>query len=162
MGRARCRRQVPIGSMAIAGRRFAMTDSVSPKKRSEIMRSVGSQNTRPEVATRRLLHGLGYRFRIHRRDLPGTPDIVFPSRKKVIFVHGCFWHQHDGCSKARMPKSRTHFWEEKFRRNRARDVRNVSDLREVGWMAAIVWECEIKRPTRLAEIVAETVAFVRR
>lgn len=126
------------------------------------MARVRSQNSAPEILLRQALFAGGLRYRLNTKGLPCKPDVVFPGAKLVIFVHGCFWHQHDGCSKARMPKSRTHFWEEKFRRNRARDVRNVSDLREVGWMAAIVWECEIKRPTRLAEIVAETVAFVRR
>lgn len=148
MGRARCRRQVPIGSMAIAGRRFAMTDSVSPKKRSEIMRSVGSQNTRPEVATRRLLHGLGYRFRIHRRDLPGTPDIVFPSRKKVIFVHGCFWHGHR-CRYGKLPKSRLDYWRPKINGNRKRDAKKIKLLREAGWAAAVIWQCELRTQSGL-------------
>ncbi len=106
------------------------------------MARVGQKNTKPELIVRKLLHGLGYRYRLHRRNLPGTPDICFPSRKKVIFVHGCFWHRHEGCRRTTTPKTRTDFWEEKFRQNVARDRRKIDDLQKLGWNALVVWECE--------------------
>ncbi len=106
------------------------------------MASIRAKNTRPEITVRRLLHSLGYRYRLHRRDLPGTPDICFPGRKKVIFVHGCFWHRHEGCRRTTTPKTRTSFWENKFTANMVRDRRNMSGLAEIGWEAIVVWECE--------------------
>lgn len=107
------------------------------------MASVGQKNTGPEMAVRRLLHRLGYRYGLHRRDLPGCPDLVFRSRRRVVFVHGCFWHGHD-CRKGRPPTSRVEYWSEKIGTNRARDARNVNDLEERGWEVCIVWECEVK------------------
>lgn len=107
------------------------------------MARIGSKNTAPELMVRRLLHGLGYRFRLHRRDLPGTPDIVLPSRRKAIFVHGCFWHGH-GCRIGRPPKSRPEFWGPKLDRNKARDEENSEALRREGWEVAVVWQCETK------------------
>ena len=106
------------------------------------MARIRAKNTRPEITVRRLLHSLGYRYRLHRRDLPGTPDICFPGRKKVIFVHGCFWHRHEGCRRTTTPKTRTSFWENKFTANMVRDRRNMSGLAEIGWEAIVVWECE--------------------
>lgn len=120
-----------------------MADTRSPEQRSRIMRAVGTKNTEPEVALRCLLHALGYRFRLHRRDLPGTPDIVFPSRRKAIFVHGCFWHSH-GCLKGRAPKSRKEYWEPKLVANRQRDARNERELEGIGWQPFIVWACELR------------------
>ena len=114
------------------------------------MARIRARDTRPEVAVRRLLHSLGYRYRLHRRELPGSPDICFPSRKKAVFVHGCFWHRHDGCARATTPKTRTSFWEDKFHKNVIRDRRNMTDLAEFGWDATVVWECEIKNLERLA------------
>ena len=111
-------------------------------ERSANMARIRAKNTGPELTVRRLLHSLGYRYRLHRRDLPGTPDICFPGRKKVIFVHGCFWHRHAGCSRTTTPKTRTSFWENKFTANVVRDRRNLSGLAEVGWDAIVVWECE--------------------
>lgn len=96
-----------------------------------------------------MLHGFGYRFRLHRRDLPGTPDIVFPSRRKVIFVNGCFWHAH-GCRIGQPPKSRRRYWMAKLERNRARDRRNLAELQSIGWKALTVWQCETRVPKRLA------------
>ena len=106
------------------------------------MARIGAKDTRPELAVRRLLHRLGYRYRLHRRDLPGRPDICFPGRRKAIFVHGCFWHRHDGCRRTTTPKTRTSFWTAKFEGNIARDRMNLSDLGKLGWKAIVVWECE--------------------
>jgi len=122
-----------------------MVDFVSAEKRSNIMRGSRSKNTRPELRVRRLLHAMGYRFRIHGNRLPGKPDVVFPGRKKAILVHGCFWHQHDdpACKVARQPSSNTAYWSEKFARNRERDTRNLDALSAAGWSVLTVWECEI-------------------
>ncbi|WP_144930201.1 MULTISPECIES: very short patch repair endonuclease [unclassified Pseudomonas] len=112
--------------------------------RSEIMRSVKSQNTTPELLIRSLLHRLGFRFRLHRKNLPGSPDIVLPRYRAVIFVHGCFWHRHPGCRLATTPKSRQDYWLPKFMANVERDLRNTKALQEMGWQVIVVWECEIK------------------
>lgn len=120
-----------------------MVDRVSKSVRSHIMARVGSKNTRPEMSVRRLVHSLGYRYRLHRRDLPGTPDLVFVARRKVILVHGCFWHQHD-CSQASRPKSNTRYWNRKLQRNVERDQKNASALVAKGWDVMTVWECETK------------------
>lgn len=114
------------------------------------MARIGSKNTAPELIIRRMLHAMGYRFRLHRRDLPGKPDIVLPGRKKVIFVHGCFWHAH-GCRIGRPPKSRPEFWKPKLARNRARDLANIEALEREGWEVATVWQCEIKDRAGLTE-----------
>ena len=118
-------------------------DTLTPEQRSERMSRVRSKDSKPELAVRRLVHGLGYRYRLHRRDLPGTPDLVFVGLKRVIFVHGCFWHQHPGCKNARMPKSRQDFWPTKLAANVARDERHLRALRELGWKTMVVWECEL-------------------
>ena len=116
----------------------------TPEERSRVMRQVKSQDTSPELRVRKLLHGLGYRYRLHRRGLPGTPDIVFPARRKVIFVHGCFWHGH-GCKRgARTPKTNRAYWEGKIGRNRDRHERSCAALAEAGWRVLTVWECEIR------------------
>jgi len=107
-----------------------------------MMASVGSADTKPEKIVRSILHALGYRFRLHRKDLPGSPDIVLPKYKKVIFVHGCFWHQHEGCAKAKRPTSRMRFWDKKLDGNMSRDKQNISELRTAGWTVNIVWECQ--------------------
>lgn len=112
------------------------------------MARIGSKNTAPELTVRRLLHGLGYRFRLHRRGLPGTPDIVFPGRRRAIFVHGCFWHGH-GCRIGKPPKSRPEFWAPKLDRNKARDEENCDALRRAGWDVAVVWQCEVKEKETL-------------
>ena len=115
------------------------------------MARVGPKDTKPELVVRRLLHRLGYRFRLHRNDLPGTPDVCFPGRKKVIFVHGCFWHRHAGCRRATTPKTRTFFWKEKFVQNVARDHRKLTGLRRLGWHTLVVWECETENESELAD-----------
>ncbi len=119
-------------------------DKLSAKRRSANMRQIRSKNTAPELLLRRMLHRLGYRFRLHRKDLPGKPDLVFPSRRKVIFVHGCFWHQHSGCREGRVPLSRREYWEPKLGRNQARDAASQASLEEQGWQCLVIWECEMK------------------
>jgi len=123
-----------------------MTDTVSPKKRSENMRRIKSKDTKVELIVRKLIWSLGYRYRLHRKDLPGKPDIVFRGKKKVIFVHGCFWHQHDdgNCKIVRKPKSNTSYWSKKLERNIERDRFNQEKLQDLGWEFLIIWECEIK------------------
>ena len=110
--------------------------------RSALMSRVKAKDTKPELRVRRSAHGLGYRYRLHRRDLPGSPDLVFPGRRKVLFVHGCFWHRHQGCRKTTMPKTRAKFWQRKFDDNVRRDERVIAALRDLGWDVLVVWECE--------------------
>jgi len=112
------------------------------------MSRIGGKDTAPELLVRRLLHALGFRFRLHRKDLPGTPDIVFPSRRKIIFVNGCFWHAH-GCRMGRPPKSRPEFWIPKLRKNSLKDARNVRALRNMGWGVLYIWQCQISVPDKL-------------
>jgi DNA mismatch endonuclease (patch repair protein) len=114
------------------------------------MRGIRQSNTYPELSVRRLAHALGYRFRLHKKELPGSPDIIFTSRRKIIFVHGCFWHRHPGCSKATVPKTRENFWREKFSANIKRDTRAIRKLRALGWKVLVIWECETKDEARLA------------
>lgn len=104
-----------------------------------------SKDTKPEILVRKLLHALGYRFRLCRKDLPGKPDIVLPKYRTVIFVHGCFWHQHAGCKAASRPSTNVEFWEKKFARNRERDARVEAELAALGWRVIVIWECEVKR-----------------
>ncbi len=135
-----------------------MTDHVSRKKRSLIMAAVHSKDTKPEMAVRRLTHGMGYRYRLHVANLPGRPDLVFPSRGKVLFVHGCFWHRHTGCRYATLPKSRVEFWNAKFAANVARDRRARRELKKLGWQVLTVWQCELKDQSKLAERLDEFLA----
>lgn len=121
-----------------------MTDHVEPRKRSEIMRAVRSKSTGPELVVRSAAHRMGLRFRLHRKDLPGSPDIVLPGKMTVIFVHGCYWHRHANCEKATTPKSNTAFWQEKFDRNVIRDKKNIADLRKLGWRVIVLWQCQVK------------------
>ena len=109
------------------------------------MAAIKSKNTKPEIAVRRLLHSLGYRFRLHRKDLPGSPDIVLPKYKTVIFVHGCFWHRHVNCKFATTPKTREEFWENKFKQNEERDKNNFKELKNLNWKVLVLWECEINK-----------------
>jgi DNA mismatch endonuclease, patch repair protein len=120
-----------------------MTDHVSKAKRSKMMAGIGSKNTRPELIVRKLLFSLGYRYRLHSKTLPGKPDLVFPSRKKAIFVHGCFWHGHR-CRKGQPPKSKLKFWLPKLEQNKERDRRNILLLRYRGWASKVIWECQLK------------------
>ena len=136
-----------------------MTDIVSEEQRSYIMSKVASKDTKPELLVRSFLHRAGFRFRIHGKKLPGRPDLVLPKHQSVVFVHGCFWHRHNGCAKATMPATRVAFWREKFERNVARDLTNQADLRNLGWRVIVLWECEIAtiaaREDRLPRLTSE-------
>ena len=127
-------------------------DTLDRQQRSARMALIRAKDTKPELLVRRLVHGLGYRYRLHRRDLPGTPDLVFPSRRSVIRIHGCFWHRHrhKWCALARLPKSRLGFWGPKLEGNAARDARNARALRRLGWRVMTIWECQLRNETRLA------------
>ena len=117
-------------------------DIVSRERRSTMMSRIRAKDTGPEIVVRRIAHRLGFRFRLHGRDLPGTPDIVFPRHKKIIFVHGCYWHRHKGCKKAYQPKSNVEFWQQKFTKNLDRDRENQGLLQRQGWQVLVIWECE--------------------
>ena len=119
------------------------------------MSRIRSKNTSPEVALRRELHAMGFRFRLHRKDLPGKPDIVLPRYRTAVFVHGCFWHRHDGCKVATTPKSNTGFWQEKFDRNVARDARSEDLLKDQGWKVIVVWECELSSRRKVVEAASK-------
>lgn len=118
-------------------------------ERSALMARVRGKNSKPEVVVRRVVHGLGYRFRLHARDLPGTPDLVLRKKRKAIFVHGCFWHRHQGCARTTIPTMRARFWKSKFAQNVERDARKEKALLALGWEVLVVWECETFRPDTL-------------
>ena len=130
-----------------------MTDIYSPEKRSEIMARVRVKGTKPEQLVRQIAHSLGYRFQLNRSDLPGKPDLVFSQHRKVILVHGCFWHGHGNCSKARRPISNSAFWEQKLSRNRERDQQNATALKDAGWQMMVIWECETRNRYQIAESI---------
>ena len=132
-------------------------DILTPEQRSERMSRVRGRDTKPEMLVRRLAHSMGYRYRLHRRDLPGLPDLVFPSRRKVSLVHGCFWHRHldPDCKLARLPKSKLDFWGPKLETNRERDERNIVLLGELGWDVLIIWECQTKNREKLQARIGE-------
>jgi DNA mismatch endonuclease, patch repair protein len=130
-------------------------DTLTPEERSKRMSLVRGRDSKPEMRVRRLVHALGYRYRLHRRDLPGSPDLVFGPRRKVIFVHGCFWHQHPdpACKLARLPKTRQDFWQPKLARNRERDERINAALTSMGWSVLEVWECKTADTGKLRETI---------
>jgi len=130
-------------------------DNVTPTRRSEIMGRVRARDTKPEMIVRRAVHAMGYRYRLHAKDLPGKPDLVFRSRKKVLFVHGCFWHRHPGCALARLPKSRQDFWTPKLNANRQRDVKSERSLKDAGWGVLTIWECELDGTDKLKNKIKE-------
>lgn len=136
-----------------------MTDTLDPVDRSARMARIRGKDSKPELVVRSLVHNMGFRYRLHRKDLPGTPDLVFGGRRKVIFVHGCFWHRHADpeCRLARLPKSRLDFWGPKLERNVERDAENSRRLQLLGWRELVIWECQIGRPKlpELAERVRE-------
>jgi DNA mismatch endonuclease (patch repair protein) len=136
-----------------------MTDTLTRQERSERMSLISGKNTGPEMVVRKLVYGLGYRYRLHGRLLPGKPDLVFPGRRKVIFVHGCFWHRHPdrACKLARMPKSRLDFWGPKLERNRLRDERIRRELAEQGWEVLTIWECQL---TDMASVSEQVRSFL--
>lgn len=132
-------------------------DIVDPQKRSKMMSGIKGKNTKPELLLRSALHKLGYRYRLHVKELPGKPDLVLPKHKTVIFVHGCFWHQHPGCKYAYMPKSNIDFWQKKLAGNTERDKKHHSQLLATGWNVVTIWECEIKN---LLENTAQLTAKI--
>lgn len=134
-----------------------MVDTLTPSRRSWLMGRVRQKNTTPEMVVRRLVHSMGRRYRLHIRELPGCPDLVFPKSKKVIFVHGCYWHRHD-CKKATMPSSNVDYWAKKFAENVARDNKALAELTSLGWGSMIVWECQTRDVDALA---ASLSAFFR-
>ena len=121
-----------------------MVDTLDQPSRSRVMARVKGKNTGPELLVRKMVFAAGYRYRIHAKNLPGSPDLIFPGKRKVIFVHGCFWHRHEGCKSARMPKSRIEFWSAKLNGNKLRDTRTFDALRRLGWQVMVVWECELR------------------
>ncbi len=128
-----------------------MVDNISKEKRSKIMRSIRPKNTRPELFVRKLLTAMGCRYRLHRKDVPGCPDIAFIGKKKAIFVHGCFWHAHEGCPISHVPDSP--FWQQKLAANKARDKRAVSDLESMGWRSMTLWECQLRDQQRVMAVL---------
>jgi DNA mismatch endonuclease, patch repair protein len=135
-----------------------LVDTLSPAARSERMGRVRSKDTQPEKLVRSRIHRMGLRYRLHRRDLPGCPDLVFPRHRIALFVHGCFWHRHGECPLTRWPKTRIEFWRPKLEGNRARDVRIQQKLRELGWRVVVIWECETQNPTRLESTLTSRLA----
>ena len=135
-----------------------MTDTLTIAERSRLMAKIKGKNTGPERAVRSLLHRAGYRFRIHVRALPGTPDVVLPKYRAVVFVHGCFWHRHRNCKIATMPHTHKKFWSEKFSRNVANDARHRRKLRRMGWKVITVWSCQLKHSDRVLAKIGKTLA----
>ncbi len=136
-------------------------DVVSPATRSRMMAGIRARNTRPEMLVRRLLFASGFRFRLHRRDLPGAPEVVLPKHRLAVFVHGCFWHQHEGCPLTKMPGSNRDFWKEKLGRNQRRDRENVDKLVAAGWCVLVVWECATRLAPLATTLERDLVAAVR-
>lgn len=132
-------------------------DTLSKSERSARMKLVKSTNTTPELMVRRIVDLLNYRYRVHEKSLPGCPDLVFPSRQKVIFVHGCFWHRHNRCQLARLPKSRPEFWLPKLEKNKRRDSAIRASLTRQGWRSLVIWECELRDPVR---VMIKTLVFL--
>lgn len=132
-------------------------DHLSKEKRSANMAKIKSSNTKPELRVRSLLHKLGFRFRLSRNDLPGKPDLVLPKYKIAIFVHGCFWHSHEGCKKSHLPASNIEYWESKLSRNKKRDATSQHCLESLGWKVVIIWECETKKNDELEKILMDRI-----
>jgi|SRR5690606_30905611 len=132
-------------------------DIVEPAKRSLMMSGIRGKNTKPEMVVRRFLHAQGYRYRLHRKDLPGKPDIVLPKLKTCVFVHGCFWHRHLGCRYAALPKTRAAFWEARLNANVDRDQASIRALQKAGWNVFVIWECELRRPNAVLQTLSESL-----
>ncbi|MGZ8910679.1 MAG: very short patch repair endonuclease [Methylococcaceae bacterium] len=130
-----------------------MVDKVTPEKRSWMMARIRSQNTAPEIKLRKLIFSMGFRYRLHYKGLPGRPDIIFPGKKKVIFMHGCFWHGHPNCRASKLPQTRKDFWESKIHTNKERDKRNIMELEKLNWKVLVVWQCELKNLSNIQEII---------
>lgn len=140
----------------------AMTDTLGKSARSELMSRVRQKDTSPELAVRRLLHSMGYRFRLHVAELPGKPDIVLPRYRAVVQVHGCFWHGHEGCPRGKRPSSNVEFWSEKIAQNKARDERDQARLQSMGWQVVVVWECELKDTDALSTRLKDALCCAQR
>ena len=125
------------------------------EQRSRNMSAIKSKNTKPEIKVRKLLHSMGYRFRLHSKDLPGSPDIVLPKYKTVIFVHGCFWHRHENCKYASTPKTRKEFWNKKFTENKKRDSEIQEKIKILDWRSVVIWECETKNIENLRDKIID-------
>lgn len=138
-----------------------MADIVTPEKRSKMMAGIRGKNTRPELLVRQLLFSAGYRFKLHRRDLPGIPDIVLPRYRVAILVHGCFWHVHAGCRYAKLPSSNREFWQSKLQGNRERDQRNIRLLMEAGWRVLVVWECNTRVELLSANLAKSLTSWLK-
>lgn len=134
-----------------------MADTLTPENRSRLMARVKQKNTGPEILVRQVLHLYGFRFRLHRKDLPGCPDIVLPKYRTAVFVHGCFWHQHGGCAKAKRPATRVEWWAAKLEKNIARDVQVLLSITQLGWRPVVIWECETRDRTALAECIEKRI-----
>jgi DNA mismatch endonuclease (patch repair protein) len=132
-----------------------MVDTFPTLKRKQIMAAVKSKNTRPEMIVRRMVHGMGFRFRLHVKSLPGTPDLVFAKRKKVIQVHGCFWHGHAGCSRSTLPTTNASFWSDKISANKKRDRKAERDLTALGFRSLTIWQCELRETSRVVKKLAK-------
>jgi len=139
-----------------------MVDRLTPERRSWLMSRVSSKNTTPELRVRKAAHAMGLRFRLHRADLPGKPDLVFPKYRTVIFVHGCFWHRHLDCPKASIPKTSVEMWQAKFTRNVQRDAQDISRLSALGWRVDVIWECETKSQDTLIRRIAQIFALTQK
>lgn len=139
-----------------------MTDKLSTALRSANMKAIRGRDTGPEMCVRKVIFALGYRYRLHVRGLPGTPDLVFSSRRQVIFVHGCFWHQHEGCKRATIPQSNVDFWRDKLERNVCRDAENVRALNAAGWRTLVIWECETKDAASLKNALLRFLGALRK
>src|SRR5215216_2136768 len=130
-------------------------DKLTPAERSERMSRIRGRNTKPELIVRKLVHSMGFRYRLHKRELPGCPDLVFSARRKVIFVHGCFWHLHENCRQYRYPQSRLDFWDSKLQENRRRDDAAQVALKQMGWQCLVIWECQLRNKEALRETIRE-------
>jgi DNA mismatch endonuclease, patch repair protein len=139
---------------------IALVDIVPPEKRRAMMSAIRGSNTKPEVVVRKALFAAGYRYRLQRRDLPGRPDVVMPGRMIAIFIHGCFWHHHQDCRFAKLPATRTEFWEEKLRTNAIRDERCISALRSAGWRVLVVWECFLRASKSLLDLQSTLTEWI--
>lgn len=136
-------------------------DRLTTEQRSRVMSRIRGKDTAPELVVRKIAHALGLRFRLNRKNLPGSPDLVFPRWRTAVFVHGCFWHRHPGCSRATMPQTRTDFWQPKLARNVERDRAATAALKKAGWKVAIVWECETKKPDTVSKRLQAAIKRAR-
>ncbi|PWN05450.1 very short patch repair endonuclease [Rhodohalobacter mucosus] len=134
-----------------------MADVHEPKTRSYNMSQISGKDTKPEMIVRKFLHSNGFRYSLHRKDLPGKPDLVLPKYNSVIFVHGCFWHAHEGCKYFKIPETRTEWWKEKLHKNKERDKKHIQELEEMGWNVIVVWECETKEPNNLKNLILSII-----